>query len=271
MTTTVDFDAIKQRQQTSWSAGNYAVIGTTLQIVGESLCEAVDVAAGWLVLDVAAGNGNAALAAARRGCQVTAADYVPALLERLQTRAGADGLSIETRTSDAEALDLPGAGFDAVLSTFGVMFAPNQERAASELARVCRPGGRIGLANWTPESFVGHMFRTIGRYVPPPAGVRSPMEWGTDARLGELFGDQVSTIDVTTRSFVFRYRSAADFIRTMRSYYGPMTKAFESLDDNDRTALFADLVELAEQHNTAEGNGLRLPSAYLEIVAHRAI
>lgn len=269
-TTAVDFDAVKQRQQKSWSAGDYAVIGTTLQIVGESLCEAVDADAGARVLDVAAGNGNAALAAARRGWQVTATDYVPDLLGRLEARAAADGLTVETRTADAEALDLPDGGFDAVLSTFGVMFAPNQERAAAELARVCRPGGRIGLANWTPESFVGHMFRTIGRYVPPPAGISSPMQWGTEARLRELFGDRVSAIDITERNFVFRYQSAADFVETFRTYYGPMGKAFESLDDDGRTGLFSDLVELAEQHSSGDGDTLRLPSAYLEVVAHRA-
>jgi SAM-dependent methyltransferase len=269
-TTPVDFVAVKQRQRAAWSTGDYAVIGTTLQIIGESLCETVDVAAGWRVLDVAAGNGNAALAAARRGCEVTASDYVPELLERLRARAAADGVAVETRTDDAEALDLLDASFDAVLSTLGVMFAPHQEQAAAELIRVCRPGGRIGLANWTPDSFVGRMFRTIGRYAPPPAGVRSPLEWGTETRLRELFGNHVSTLDIAQRHFVFRHRSAAEFIDTMRAYYGPMAKAFGSLDDDGRTALATDLVELAEDHNAADDGTLRLPSAYLEVVAHRA-
>lgn len=182
----VDLDAIKTHQQGMWASGDYAVIGTPLQIVGELLCEAIDVAAGWRVLDVAAGNGNASLAAARRGCEVTATDYVPELLDRLQARAAAEGVRVQTRTDDAEALDLPDASFDAVVSTFGVMFAPDQARAGAELVRVCRPGGCIGLANWTPDSFVGHMLGTVGRYLPPPTGMRSPLEWGTLPRVRDL-------------------------------------------------------------------------------------
>ena len=268
-TPTVDFEAIKAKQQVNWSAGNYAVIGSTLQIVGETLCEAVDVPAGSRVLDVAAGNGNASLAAARRGCDVTATDYVPDLLDQLAARAAADGLSssIETRVADAEALDIADDSYDAVLSTFGVMFAPNQERSASELTRVCRPGGRVGLANWTPASFVAGMFKTIGGHVPPPAGIRSPLEWGSEARVRELFGDRVSELAMAKRSFIFRYRSAREFVDTFRAFYGPMTKAFEALDDAGRDALYADLVALAEAGNTATNGTLRLPSEYLEIVA----
>ena len=187
-TTTVDFDAIKQRQQGTWSSGDYAVIGTTLQLTGESLCEALDVAAGERVLDVAAGNGNVALAAARRGCEVTATDYVPALLDGTRARAAAEGLTIDVREADAEALPFADESFDVVVSTFGVMFTPNQEQSAAELLRVCRPGGRIGLTNWTPEGFIGQMFKIVGRYAPPPAGIRSPLEWGKEARLAELFG-----------------------------------------------------------------------------------
>src|SRR4051794_37290820 len=269
-TTTVDFEAIKRKQQGNWSAGDYAVIGTTLQIVGESLCEAVDIAAGSAVVDLAAGNGNASLAAARRGAQVTAVDYVPSLLERLEARATAEGLTIETRTGDAEAVDAPDGRFDAVLSTFGIMFTPNQQRAADELVRLCRPGGRIGLANWTPGGFVGQMFETLGKYVPPPAAIRSPMEWGTDARLRELFGTGVSSLSVVERDFVFRYRSAREFLDAFRAYYGPMFKAFESLDESNRAALATDLVGLAEAHNTATNGGLRLPSTYVEVVAERA-
>jgi len=265
--TTVDFDAIKAKQQVNWSAGNYAVIGTTLQIIGETLCEAVDVSAGSDVLDVAAGNGNAALAAARRGCHVTAIDYVPDLLDQLKQRFIADGLIVDARVGDAEALEFDDDTFDAVISTVGVMFAPDQERAAAELARVCRPGGRIGLANWTPESFVGHMFRTIGRYVPPPAGVRPPLEWGNEARVRELLGSRVTDIRINERTFFFRYRSATEFIDVMREYYGPMTKAFESLDAEGQRGLHADLVALAEERNTATNGTLRLPSEYLEIVA----
>ncbi|MEY2426272.1 MAG: hypothetical protein QOI61_1844 [Actinomycetota bacterium] len=276
MTTTVsttpaaDFEAIKARQQVSWSSGNYAVIGTTLQLIGESLCEAVDVAAGWRVLDVAAGNGNASLAAARRGCDVVAIDYVPELLDGLRARAAAEGLVIHAETGDAEALGLPDASFDAVLSTVGVMFAPNQEQAASELVRVCRPGGRIGLANWAPSGFVGAMFRTIGKYVPPPAGIRSPMEWGTEARLTELFGDAVSSLSVVEKDFIFRYRSAQDFVTSFKAFYGPMFKAFEALDDDGRDNLAADLAALADEHNTASNGTLRIPSTYVEVVATRA-
>jgi ubiquinone/menaquinone biosynthesis C-methylase UbiE len=267
-TTAVDLDAIKQRQQATWSSGDYAVIGTTLQLMGEQLCEAVDVPAGSRVIDLAAGNGNASLAAARRGWEVTAVDYVPALLEGLRARAAAEGASIETIVSDAEAVDLPDGSFDAVLSTVGIMFTPDQERVAAEIARLCRPGGRIGLASWTPGGFVGAMFRTIGRYVPPPAGLRSPLEWGTEARVRELFGAD-ATVEATERHFVFRYRSAEDFLASFRAFYGPMFKAFESLDEDARNGLATDLVALAEEHDTASAGGLRIPSAYLEVVATR--
>ena len=198
--TAPDFDAIKTRQQGTWSSGDYAVIGTTLQIVGETLCEAVDIAAGEEVLDVAAGNGNASLAAARRGASVTASDYVPALLDGTRNRAAAEGLTIDTEVADAEAMPFADASFDAVLSTFGVMFTPNQEQSASELLRVCRPGGRIGLTNWTPDGFIGHMFKIVGRYVAPPAGIRSPLEWGTEARLTELLGDRAPSSSCAARS-----------------------------------------------------------------------
>jgi ubiquinone/menaquinone biosynthesis C-methylase UbiE len=264
-TTTVDFEAVKSRQQITWGSGNYAVIGTTLQITGESLCEAVDVSAGERVLDVAAGNGNASLAAARRGCVVTASDYVGALLDGAAARAASEGLHIECREADAEALPFPDASFDVVLSTFGVMFTPNQERSASEMLRVCRPGGRIGLASWTPSGFIGQMFKTIGRHVPPPAGVRPPLEWGTEARLAELFAGAQS-IDAQVRQFVFRYRSARDWVETFRTYYGPTLKAFAGLDAAAAKALEADLLELADAHNTATDGTLHVPSDYLEVV-----
>ncbi len=266
----VDLTAIKAKQQINWSAGNYAVIGTTLQLIGESICEAVDVSAGWRVLDVAAGNGNASLAAARRGCDVVAIDYVPELLDGLRARAAAEGLAIRAETGDAEAINAADASFDAVLSTLGVMFAPNQDQAAAELARVCRPGGRIGLANWAPSGFIGAMFRTIGKHVPPPAGLRSPMEWGTEPRLQELFGDTVSSLSVVEKDFIFRYRSAEDFLVNFKSFYGPMVKAFEALDDDGRANLAADLVALADEHNTATDGTLRIPSTYVEVVAVRA-
>jgi len=269
-TTTIDFDAIKTRQQGAWSSGDYAVIGTTLQITGETLAEAVDVAAGERVLDVAAGNGNAALAAARRGCEVTASDYVPALLSGTRARASAEGLTVDVREADAEALPFDDATFDVVVSTFGVMFTPDQERAAAELTRVCRPGGRIGLTNWTPDGFVGQMFKIIGRSVAPPAGIRSPLEWGVPARLAELFGTEVQALDAQPRDFVFRYRSAEDWLDTFRAYYGPMHKAFAALDDSEGHALEQDLLTLARHHDTSGGRGLRIPSTYLEVVAVRA-
>ena len=268
--TTADFEAIKIRQQSTWSAGDYAVIGTTLQIVGETLCESVDLAAGEKVLDVAAGNGNASLAAARRGAEVTASDYVPALLDGTRARAASEGLTIAIREADAEALPFDDSTFDVVLSTFGVMFTPDQERAAAELIRVCRPGGRIGVANWTPQSFIGQMFRIVGRYVAPPAGVRSPLEWGTESRIGGLFGTDVSSIAAERRYFNFRYRSAQDWLDTFRTFYGPTQKAFAALDDAAQSAFENELVALAQKHNLGGPNALRVPSEYLEVVAVKA-
>ena len=190
-----DFAAIKARQQGAWSSGDYAVVGTTLQIVGEQLCEAIDLRAGQKVLDVAAGNGNVALAAARRWCDVIATDYVPALLDRARERAAAERLQIDFREADAEALPFTDGSFDVVVSTFGVMFTPDQQQAADELMRVCKPGGKIGLANWTPDGFIGQLFKTIGKHLPPPAGVKSPALWGTPARIDELFGSSASAIE----------------------------------------------------------------------------
>ena len=264
---TVDFEAIKVRQQGTWSSGDYAVIGTTLQIVGETLCEAVDVAAGERVLDVAAGNGNASLAAARRGAEVIASDYVPALLQGTRERAASDGLAIETREADAEALPFADATFDVVLSVFGVMFTPNQERAAGELLRACRPGGRIGLANWTPASFVGQMFKIVGRYAPPPLGVRPPLEWGSETRLGELFGGNVRTLDAQRRDFVFRYRSTEHWFATFRDFYGPTHKTFASLDAEAQAAFERDMLALGNEYNTSGTGAFRAPSEYLEVVA----
>jgi SAM-dependent methyltransferase len=270
ITTTVDFTAIKARQRDTWASGDYAVIGTTLQIVGESLSEAVDIQAGERVLDIAAGNGNASLAAARRGAAVTASDYVTSLLDRAQARAASEGLVIATERADAEALPFADGDFDVVLSTFGVMFAPNQDRAASELVRVARPGGRIGLANWTPAGFIGQMFKTVGRYVSPPAGVRPTVEWGDEDRLRELFGNDVESLAADRRHFVFRYRSAQHLVDTFRTYYGPVLKAFAAVDEATRPALERDLLALAEEFNTSTTGTLRIPSEYLEVVAVKA-
>lgn len=263
--TTVDFDAVKSRQQATWGSGNYAVIGTTLQITGESLCEALDVSAGERVLDVAAGNGNASLAAARRGCQVIASDYVGALLEGTAARASSEGLHIECREADAEALPFADASFDVVLSTFGVMFTPDQERAAAELVRVCRSDGRIGLTTWTPTGFIGRMFKVVGGHIPPPAGLRSPLEWGTQDRLADLFAGAAS-IDARPRQFVFRYRNEQDWLDTFRTFYGPTLKAFAAAGEEGGKALERDLLDLAAAHNTATDGTFKVPSDYLEVV-----
>jgi SAM-dependent methyltransferase len=261
-----DLGAIKARQRAAWAAGDYAQIGTTLQITGELLCEAVDVAAGHRVLDVAAGNGNASLAAARRGCDVIATDYVGSLLDGLCARARADGVHIDRREADAEDLPFADATFDVVLSTFGVMFAADQERAAAELQRVCRPGGRIGLANWTPEGFVGQMFRVVARYAPPPPGVVSPLRWGTEEGLARLLSD-TAAIDVTERSFVFRYRNAFEWAETFRTLYGPINRVHASLPAREGMEFFTELVELAESHNVSHDGTLRVPGSYLQVVA----
>lgn len=266
---TTDLGAIKARQQATWSTGNYAIVGTTLQIVGENLCEALDLHSGMHVLDVAAGNGNATLAAARRWCEVTSTDYVPALLEAGRVRAQAEGHTIQFLEADAENLPFPDASFDAVMSTFGVMFTPDQEKAAAEMVRVCKPGGRIGMANWTPESFVGQAFKIIGKYVPPPAGVKSPALWGTEARLRELFGDNARKIRTTSRDFVFRYRSPEHWIEVFRTYYGPMTKTFAALDTDKQAAFTQDLLALMQSRNRSGDDTLVLPSEYLEVVIER--
>jgi ubiquinone/menaquinone biosynthesis C-methylase UbiE len=266
-----DLTAIKTRQQGAWSAGNYAVVGTTLQIVGESLCEALDVRAGSRVLDVAAGNGNATLAAARRFCEVTATDYVPALLEQGRLRAEAEGLSVQWQEADAERLPFADESFDVALSTFGVMFTPDQERAAAELIRVVKPGGRIGLANWTPPGFVGQLFKVIAKYVPPAPGLRPPALWGTRTRLVELFGDRARTIASTTRYFNFRYRSPEHFIDVFKTYYGPLNRTFAALDRERQAAFTWDLLELLDQLNRAHDGTLVVPSEYLEVVIERSL
>ncbi|WPC65116.1 class I SAM-dependent methyltransferase [Rhodoferax ferrireducens] len=262
----IDLVALKQKQQATWSAGDYAVIGTTLQIVGETLCEALDLRAKERVLDVAAGNGNATLAAARRWCDVVSTDYVGALLERGQARASAEGLAVQFTEADAENLPYADGSFDVVLSTFGVMFTPNQERAANELARVCRPGGKIGLANWTPPGFIGELFKLIGRYVPPPAGVKSAALWGTEDRLRELFGESIATLETSRKNFVFRYRTPQHWLDTFRTYYGPMQKAFGAVDAAQQEALAADLLRLVRQFNRANDGAMVVPGEYLEAV-----
>lgn len=261
-----DLAAVKTRQRAAWTSGDYAVVGTTLQIVGESLCEALDLRAGSKVLDVAAGNGNVSLAAARRWCDVVSTDYVPALLERGRERAAAERLAIEFREADVEALPFADASFDVVVSTFGCMFAPNPRRTADEMLRVAKPHGRIGMANWTPEGFIGQVFKTIGRHVPPPAGVESPALWGTRARLNDLFGAQASSVSAEPKSFAFRYRSPEHWLDVFRTFYGPALKAFAALDGTGQAALADDLLSLVSRFNVAKDGTMVVPSEYLEIV-----
>ena len=265
-TTQPDYAAVKTRQQAAWSSGDYAVVGTTLQIVGESLCETMDLRAGTSVLDVAAGNGNASLAAARRWCRVTSTDYVGALLSRGRERAAAERLEIEFREADVEALPFADGSFDHVVSTFGCMFAPNPRRTASEMLRVCRSGGKIGMANWTPEGFIGQLFKTIGGHVKPPAGIESPALWGSRTRIDELFGAQASRIDVMQRQFVFRYRSPAHWLEIFKTFYGPVLKAFAALEAEAQSKLANDLLALVDRFNRARDGTMVAPGDYLEIV-----
>lgn len=263
---TSPFQAIKAKQQKMWASGDYSTVGVTLQIVGENLCEALDVRAGARVLDVAAGNGNVSLAAARRACDVTSTDYVPELLERSKARAAADHLAIRYQQADAEALPFPDNSFDYVVSTFGVMFAPDQERAAAELLRVCRSGGKIGLANWTPEGFIGNLFKTVGKHVAPPPGVQSPSRWGVVENLKQWFGAGAASVAAIPRMFVFRQTSPKTWIEVFRTTYGPTLKAFEALDQAGQAALQSDLEALIARFNKSGDQTMVVPSEYLEVV-----
>lgn len=269
LTQTPDFAAIKAKQNAAWSSGDYAIVGTTLQIVGEALAEALDVRSGQKVLDVAAGNGNFTLAAARRWADVTSSDYVEALLERGKERAAADRLDVTYKVADAEDLPFADASFDVVASTYGVMFTPNQEKAAAEMARVCRSGGRIGLANWTPDGFIGALFKTIGRYAPPPAGVQSPALWGTRARLDDLFGAVAADIGITEKTFAFRYRSPQHWLDIFRTFYGPVHKTFGALDAAQQALLTQDLLDLIATYNVASDGTMVAPAKYVEVVITR--
>lgn len=266
---TPDYDAIKGKQNAAWSSGDYAVLGTTLQIVGESLAEALDLRAGQTVLDVAAGNGNFTLAAARRWTNVTSTDYVASLLTRGEERAAAERLDVTFQMADAEDLQFGDSAFDVVGSTFGVMFTPDQEKAAAEMLRVCRGGGKIGLANWTPDGFIGALFKVIGGYVPPPAGVQSPALWGTRARLEELFGAASEEIGVLEKNFIFRYRSPEHWLEVFETYYGPLHKTFAALDTDGQASLRQDVIGLIGDFNTATDGTMVAPGKYLEIVISR--
>jgi ubiquinone/menaquinone biosynthesis C-methylase UbiE len=263
-----DLAAIKQRQQQTWASGDFGAIAARIVLVAEQLCETADLHAAWRVLDVATGTGNAAIAAARLGCTAVGVDYVPSLLERGRERAAAEGLEVELIEGDAEALPFPDASFDAVTSVFGTMFAPDHAKTATELLRVCRPGGTIALASWTPDGFIGEMFRTIGAHVPPPAGLRSPMLWGTDPHLRELFGDGIASLEVAERTFSFRFTSAEEFVTFFRLWYGPTLKAFAALEGEAREALELDLVALANRFDRLRTPGaIAIPATYTEAVA----
>jgi ubiquinone/menaquinone biosynthesis C-methylase UbiE len=264
-----DLAALKTRQQAAWSSGDYAIVGTTLQIVGEELCEALDIRSGQKVLDVAAGNGNVSLAAARRFCNVVATDYVPSLLDRARERAAAERLDIEFREADAEALPFKDGSFDVAVSTFGVMFVADHDRAARELVRVTRRGGKIGMANWTPEGFIGQLFKTIGKHLPPPPGAKSPALWGTRSRIGEMFEAHSTSIKSAQRNFVFRYRSPDHWLEIFKTYYGPVLKTFAALDPAGQKALEIDLIDLIAQFNRSGDATMVVPSEYLEIVITR--
>lgn len=264
-----DLEAIKARQRAAWASGDYGTIGTTLQIVGESLCEAVDLRAGSKLLDVAAGNGNSSLAAARRWCDVTATDYVASLLEHARRRAEADRLPVRFQEADAEALPFADESFDVVLSSFGVMFTPDQVRAAGELLRVCRRGGRIGLANWTPRGFIGRLFQVVGRHMPPPAGLTPPSRWGSEDHLSTLFPAPAARVHTTYRDFVFRYRSPQHWIEVFRTWYGPVHKAFAGLPPEGQVRLENDLLELIDEFNTSGDGTMIVPAEYAEVVIVR--
>ena len=264
---TPDFAAIKQRQQQTWASGDFHAVAARIMLVAEHLCDTADLHAGWRVLDVATGSGNAAIAAARLGCEAVGIDYVPALLERGRRRAAAEGLQVELLEGDAEALPFPDASFDAVTSVFGSMFAPDQAQAAAELLRVCRPGGTIALASWTPEGFIGEVFLTQAAHVPPPAGLPSPLLWGTEAHLRELFGDGIAWLEVEERTFTWRFRSAEEFVAFFKRWYGPTLKAFAALEGDAHDALERDLVELARRYDRLGAGAIAIPSTYTEAVA----
>ncbi len=265
---TPDLAAVKQKQQATWASGDFHVLAEKIVFIAEHLVDTADLHAGWKVLDVATGSGNAALAAARLGTVVAGVDYVPSLLERARERAATEGLEIDFLEGDAEALPYPPASFDAVTTVFGSMFAPDHPKAASELVRVTKPGGTIAIAAWTPDGFLGELFRTTAKHVPPPAGVQSPLLWGTEEHLKELFGDSVASLEVEERIFTYRFESAEEFVTFFRTWYGPTLKAFEALDDDGKKALEADLVALVERYDRLDDpNAIAVPAAYIEAVA----
>jgi SAM-dependent methyltransferase len=265
-----DLEQVKRRQQQMWASGDFHAVATLIQPVAETICDSADLQAGSRVIDVATGSGNAAIAAARRGCEVVGVDYVPALLARGRRRAEAEGVTVDLREGDAEALPVPDGSFDAVLSVFGAMFAPDHRRAAAELTRVCRRGGTIALATWTPDGFIGEMLRTVAAHVPPAPGVASPLLWGTETYLRDILGDEIGALTSRERTFTFRFVAAETFVDYFRTYYGPTVKAFEAVGAKGEDALFADLVELVERHTGTSAGAVAIPATWLETIAIRS-
>jgi ubiquinone/menaquinone biosynthesis C-methylase UbiE len=267
----VDLEAVKQIQQKVWSEGDFAMIGGTQLLAGELLSERLDIVPDERVLDVACGAGNTTLAAARRAWGNTVGvDYVPALLERARERAAAERQNVEFIEGDAENLPFGDAEFDVVTSTFGAMFAPNQQRAADELVRVCKPGGRIGMTNWVPDGYIGEMFLTVSKHAPPPPGVDPPSLWGTEERLRELFSDRISDLSLERRTMVFRFRSFDHWLEFFRTYFGPMKMAFARVGADGEQALADDLRDLVERFDRGGDRAMLVDADYLEVVAVRA-
>lgn len=266
---TPNYSAIKAKQQQVWGSGDYSQVGSTIQITGEELCESMDLHSGQSVLDVAAGNGNATMAAARRFCEVTSTDYVESLLNQSKHRAQANSFSINYQQADAEDLPFDDESFDNVMSTFGVMFTPNQQQSASELMRVCKKGGKIGMANWTPDGFIGQLFKIIGQYNPPPPGVSSPANWGTQEFLQQQFGAQAANIQINEKNYSFRYKSPQHWLEVFKNYYGPTLKTFEMLEAPQAESLETEIYALLDQFNTATDGTLVVPSKYVEVIIEK--